>query len=34
MTTDDKLRHGKLQHYVNREASRTSTSLSRKIDKY
>ena len=34
MATDDKIRDGKLQYDINREASKTSVLLSRKIDKY
>ena len=34
MTSDDKIRDEKLEHDINREAAKTSTLLSGKIDKY
>ena len=34
MTTGDKIKHGKLQYDINREASKILVLLSSKIDKY
>ena len=34
MTSDDKIRHEKLQYDINREAAKISTLSSEKIDKY
>ena len=34
MTSDDKIKHGKLQYNINREAAKISALSSGKIDKY
>ena len=34
MTTDDKIKYGKLQYNINREAAKISASSFGKIDKY
>ena len=34
MTIADKIRHGKLQHDINREGTKISTLSSGKVDKY